>query len=61
MQAVLEGLLFITGDEGLTLNQIINILEINNNEAKLLIKNLYNELDKPNRGIKLEFIGGKFK
>ena len=29
MQAVLEGLLFITGDEGLTLNQIINILEIN--------------------------------
>ncbi len=61
MQAALEGLLFICGDEGLSLKQISEILSIDINETKKLIQQLYNELDKPERGIKLEFLGGKFK
>ena len=28
-KAALEGLLFVVGDDGLTLDQIVNILEIN--------------------------------
>ena len=37
---VLEGLLFVVGDEGLTLNQICDSLEINEEEAKeYLVKN----------------------
>ena len=61
MQAALEGLLFVIGDEGLSLNDIINTLEISEEEAKKLIKNLYNELNQDNRGIKLEYLGEKFK
>ena len=61
MQAALEGLLFISGDEGLDLKQIADILEIGKEEAKTLIQQLYDELDSDNRGIKLEYLGEKFK
>lgn len=61
MQAALEGLLFVIGDEGLNLKDITNILEITEDEAKIIIKNLYNELNQNTRGIKLEYLGEKFK
>lgn len=61
MQAALEGLLFVIGDEGLTLKDIENILEISDDEAKKLIKELYNDLNQDSRGIKLEYLGERFK
>ena len=61
MKAALEGLLFIIGDEGLTLKDIVTILEINEDEAMKLIKELCNELNQNTRGIKLEYLGGSFK
>ena len=61
MQAALEGLLFVIGDEGLTLKDIASILEISDDEAKKLIKELYNELIKDTRGIQLEYFGERFK
>ena len=33
MEAVLEGLLFVVGDEGLTISQIKDILSLNDEEA----------------------------
>ena len=41
--AVLEGLLFIVGDDGITLDKICDVLEINENEAKKVLKELKNE------------------
>ncbi len=61
MKSALEGLLFISGDEGLTLNQIKDILEINLDECKMILKDLYNDYQKQDRGISLEFLGGRFK
>ena len=37
--AILEGLLFIVGDEGLNIKQISEILEINDNEIAILLNN----------------------
>ena len=37
MKAVLEGLLFVVGDEGLSLDQIEQVLEIEEEEAKQLV------------------------
>ena len=37
MKAVLEGILFVVGDEGVTINDICNILEINEEDAKKLV------------------------
>ena len=61
MLSALEGLLFVIGDEGLSLKDISSILEISDDEAKKLIKELYNDLSKDTRGIKLEYLGERFK
>ena len=43
MKAVLEGILFVVGDEGVTINDICNILEINEEDAKKLVLELKND------------------
>lgn len=55
MEAVLEGLLFVVGDDGLSLEQIKDILEIDFEEIKALIATLQEEYSKDSRGIKIEF------
>ena len=40
LQGVLEGMLFIVGEEGLTLKQISEFLEIDNDKAKELLLEL---------------------
>lgn len=61
MKAIVEGLLFISGDEGITFNQLKDILEIDANELKILIKQLYVDYQSKDRGIKLELLGNHFK
>jgi len=58
---VLEGLLFVVGDEGVTLKDICNTLEINENEARELLTELKKEYESDNRGIKISFLGETFK
>ncbi len=58
---VLEGLLFVEGDEGLTLDSICNILEINHEEAKELLMQLKNAYEKEDRGLRIRFLGESFK
>lgn len=59
--AVLEGLLFAVGDDGLTIDQIINILEINKEEAFDLISKLKSLYEDDSRGIRINFLGNTFK
>jgi len=60
-EAVLEGLLFVVGDEGLTLEQITQILEVKEEEAKEFLANLRKEYQSENRGIRIHFLGNTFK
>ncbi len=60
-EGILEGLLFVVGDEGLTLNQIEEILEINNEEAKELLLALKSRYESSNHGIKISFLADTFK
>ena len=41
-QAVLEGLLFVVGDEGITLEAIMDIMKVSETEAKSLLNELKN-------------------
>lgn len=59
--AILEGLLFVVGDEGLTLDKISEILEITKDEAKELLKKLRDVYESDERGIRISFLGDSFK
>lgn len=58
---VLEGLLFVQGDEGITLEQICEILEISLEEAKKLLLELKQTYEQENRGIRIRYLGNAFK
>lgn len=59
--AALEGLLFVVGDDGLSINQMMEILEIDHDEAIELINKLKEEYESKERGIRLHFLGNTFK
>ena len=59
--AVLEGLLFVVGDDGLTLNQMMDILEVNDEEAKDLLGQLKEKYERDDSGIRISFLGNTFK
>lgn len=61
MIAVLEGLLFIAGDEGIELETIKNILEINDEELNGLIEKLISNYSISERGLNIEEFGKKIK
>ena len=58
---VLEGLLFVVGDEGVTLKDICEILNVNDSVARELLTTLKQEYESNNRGIKISFLGDAFK
>lgn len=58
---ILEGLLFVEGDEGLTLDEICDILEIKMEEAKELLLQLKSSYENEERGLRIRFLGESFK
>ena len=60
-KAALEGLLFVVGDDGLTLDQMSEILEVNVEEAKELVSELRGDYENESRGIRIHFLGNTFK
>ena len=58
---ILEGLLFVTGEDGLSLEEIENILDISSLDALDLIDKYKKSLESLDRGIKLVYLGNKYK
>ena len=58
---ILEGLLFVTGEEGLSLEEIKKILELNDDDALKLINEYEESLKNEKRGLKLSFLGNRYK
>lgn len=61
MEGIIEGLLYVQGDLGLTINQIEDILEITEEEAKKLVLNLKNYYEEDNRGLRINYLGNTIK
>ena len=61
MKALLEGLLFVKGSEGLSLEEIINITKEEPEKIKNALKELYNDYQSEERGIQLELLGNRYK
>lgn len=60
-KAILEGLLFVVGEDGLTFEQIGDVLEVEEDEAKKILKELKQEYEDDSRGLRIDFLGNKFK
>ncbi len=61
MKAIIEGLLFLSGEDGISLEQLVKITEFSVDEVKKTIQDLYNDYQSQDRGIQLEFLGNAFK
>ena len=60
-KAVLEGLLFVVGEDGLTLDQIEEVLELKEDEAKELVNELKHSYENEDRGLRIDFLGNRLK
>lgn len=60
-KAVLEGLLFVVGEDGLTLDQIEEVLDIDEETSKNLIMELKKDYEDESRGLRIDFLGNRFK
>ncbi|MBQ8681806.1 MAG: SMC-Scp complex subunit ScpB [Bacilli bacterium] len=61
MEGILEGLLYVQGDNGLTLKEVMSILGIGEEEAKELVYKLKINYEQENRGLRLSYLGNTFK
>ena len=61
MKGIIEGLLYVQGDLGLTIDQVSNILEISNEESKQLILSLKQDYVEQDRGLRINYLGNSFK
>ena len=61
LEAVVEGLLFVVGEDGLTLNQLTDILELDMEGVKQILSNLQEKYESENSGIRINFLGNTFK
>lgn len=61
MLGVLEGLLYVQGDLGLTLDQVSDILELSLEDAKKLVYELKMSYEKEDRGLRINYLGNTFK
>ncbi len=61
LKPVLEGLLFVQGEDGLSTEEMLDILEVDKETLKKVILELGMDYKNNDRGIDLEYFGGKLK
>ena len=61
LKAVLEGILFIVGDEGTTLKEMAVVLGVSEEEVKSLLMELKKDYEEEGRGLRISYLGNAFK
>lgn len=61
LSGVLEGLLFVVGNEGISFDKLKELLTVSEDELDKLLLELESEYENSNRGFKIESLGGKYK
>lgn len=60
-KAIIEGLLFVVGDEGITLDDIANLINEDKTNVEKMLKEMQDEYSKDDRGIRISYIANTFK
>jgi segregation and condensation protein B len=58
---VLEGLLFVAGDEGISIVELSETLELSQTDVLELIERLKKEYENPNRGLQIRILANRYK
>ena len=58
---ILEGILFVVGDEGINLKNLCEVMNIDIEEAKALLLKLKENYESDERGIRISYLGDAFK
>lgn len=61
MKAVLEGLLFVVGEDGLTFKQIEEVLNLDEETVKELVLELKKDYEDESRGLRIDYLGNRIK
>lgn len=61
LEAILESLLFVVGDEGLTLQEAKDILKIDDEKIEEVMNSIQKKYENENSGIELVFLGNRLK
>lgn len=61
MEAVIEGILFVVGNEGIEKDRLKDILELSDEQLEIELNKLKDKYSKENSGIELQFLANKFK
>ena len=58
---ILEGILFVVGDEGINLKNLCEIMAIKEDDAKELLLELKKSYESEKRGLRISYLGDAFK
>ena len=61
LKGILEGLLFVAGDEGISIVELSETLELSQTEVLELIESLKEEYENPNRGLQIRILANRYK
>ena len=61
LKSITEGILFVVGDEGITLKELKEVLGVSEEEVKSVLSELRKDYDSTQRGIRISFLGNTFK
>ena len=58
---ILEGILFVVGDDGISLENLCDVMGKSETEVKNLLSTLKKNYDEDDRGIRISYFGDAFK
>ena len=58
---ILEGILFVQGDEGINLSNLCELMNISETEAKDILLTLKKRYEEKDRGLRISYLGDAFK
>ena len=61
LEGTIEGILFAVGDEGISLNELTKILEVDEEKIKEILVTMRKNYEEESRGIRISFLGNTFK
>lgn len=61
LKSVTEGILFVVGDEGISIEELSKTLNVEEDEVKKILTELRKDYESKERGIRISFLGNTFK